>query len=113
MTLCWGQDLLDSGVTVNSIAPGGAVETEFVLPAVRTAANKTGKSYLPADVIVPAAVWLASDKAGGITGCRFIGSKWDSNLPPDEAAEASREQAIFLPPERDGTLKKTWEPGKS
>ena len=113
MTLCWGQDLLDSGVTVNSIAPGGAVETEFVLPAVRAAASKTAKSYLPADVIVPPAVWLASEKAGGITGCRFIGSKWDSNLPPDEAAEASREPAIFLPPGRDGTLSKTWKPGKS
>ena len=113
MTLCWGQDLLDSGVTVNSIAPGGAVETEFVLPAVRAAAKQTGKSYLPADVIVPPAVWLASDKAGEITGCRFIGSKWDCNLPTDEAAEASREQAIFLPPERDGILKKTWEPGIS
>ena len=113
MTLCWGQDLLDSGVTVNSMAPGGAVETEFVLPAVRAAAKKTGKPYLPADVIVPPAVWLASDKAEEITGCRFIGSKWDCNLPTDEAAERSREQAIFLPPERDGILKKTWEPGKS
>lgn len=113
MTLCWGQDLLDSGVTVNSIAPGGAVETDFVLPAVRAAAKKTGKSYLPADVIVPPAVWLASDEGGGITGCRFIGSKWNFNLPPNEAAEASREQAIFLPPDRDGTLIKTWEPVKS
>ncbi len=110
MTLCWAQDLLDTGVTVNSIAPGGAVETEFVLPAVRASANQTGKPYLPADVIVPPAVWLASDAARETTGCRFIGSKWDSNLLPDDAAEASREQAVFLPPERDGILTRTWEP---
>lgn len=112
MTLCWAQDLLDSGVTVNSIAPGGAVETEFVLPAVRASANQTGKPYLPADIIVPPAVWLASNAAKGTTGCRFIGSKWDSNVPPAEAAEASREQAVFLPPERDGLLTRTWEPPK-
>ena len=53
MTLCWAQDLLDSGVTVNSIAPGGAVETEFVLPAVRAKASQTPKPYLPAEIIVP------------------------------------------------------------
>jgi NAD(P)-dependent dehydrogenase (short-subunit alcohol dehydrogenase family) len=113
MTLCWAQDLLDSGVTVNSIAPGGAVETEFVLPAVRATARQTRKPYLPAEVIVPPSVWLASDDASEITGCRFIGSKWDSNLPPNDAAEASREPAVFLPPERDGILTKTWEPSKS
>ena len=113
MTLCWAQDLLDSGVTVNSIAPGGAVETEFVLPAVRATASQTRKPYLPAEIIVPPAIWLASDDASEITGCRFIGSKWDSNLPPDEAAEASREPTVFLPPERDGILTKTWEPSKS
>lgn len=112
MTLCWAQDLLESGVTVNSIAPGGAVETEFVLPAVRAKASQTRKPYLPAEIIVPPAVWLASDNASEITGCRFIGSKWDSSLPPEEACEASREPAVFLPPERDGILKKTWEPAK-
>jgi len=113
MTLCWAQDLLDSGVTVNSIAPGGAVETEFVLPAVRAKASQTRKPYLPAEIIVPPAIWLASDGSSQITGCRFIGSKWDSNLPPDEAAEVSREPTVFLPPERDGILTKTWEPSKS
>ncbi|MBK19723.1 MAG: short-chain dehydrogenase [Rhodospirillaceae bacterium] len=109
MTLCWAQDLLDSGVTVNSIAPGGAVETEFVLPAVRAAANQSKKPYLPAEVMVPPAVWLASDESREITGCRFIGSKWDPDLPAHEAAEACREAAVFLPPERDGLLTKTWE----
>ena len=113
MTLCWAQDLLGSGVTVNSIAPGGAVETEFVLPAVRVMASQTHKPYLPAEIIVPPAVWLASDDASEITGCRFIGSKWDTSLRSDDAAEASREAAVFLPPERDGILTKTWEPTKS
>lgn len=112
MTLCWAQDLINTGVTVNSIAPGGAVETDFVLPAVRAAAIQTAKPYLPADVIVPPAVWLASDEAEQTTGCRLLGSKWDPNLSQTEAAELSREQAIFLPPERDSILSKTWEPTK-
>lgn len=114
MTLAWAQDLLDSGVTVNSLAPGGAVDTDFVLPAVRAKAAETGKKYFQADVIVPAAIWLASESADGITGCRYVGSRWQQELAPDLAAEAAREPAIFLPPKRDSILKKPWElPGVS
>lgn len=108
MTLAWAQDLLDTGVTVNSLSPGGAVDTDFVLPAVRAQAATTGKKYYAADVIVPAAVWLASKQSNGITGCRYIGSRWQNDLPPDEAAEAAREPAIFLPPKRDSILSKPW-----
>ncbi|MBD21805.1 MAG: short-chain dehydrogenase [Rhodospirillaceae bacterium] len=108
MTLCWAQDLKNTGVTVNSIAPGGAVETEFVLPAVRAAAKINNKQFLPPEIIVPPSVWLASDGARALTGCRFIGVKWNDKLPPIDALESCREEAIFLPPERDGTLTKTW-----
>ena len=112
MTLAWAQDLLETGVTVNSLAPGGAVDTGFVLPAVRTTAAQTGKKYFPAEIIVPAAVWLASAQSDGITGCRYVGSRWDDTLKPDEAAENAREPAIFLPPKRDSVLKKPWETPK-
>jgi len=108
MTICWAQDLKDTGVTVNSVAPGGAVNTEFVLPAVRATAKQDQKPFLPAEIIVPPSVWLASDQAKILTGCRFIGSKWDDKLPPIDALEACREEAVFLPPERDGVLIKTW-----
>lgn len=113
MTLAWAQDLLDSGVTVNSLAPGGAVDTAFVLPAVRAKAAETGKKYFAADVIVPAANWLASEQSDGTTGCRYVGSKWGEGLAPEEAAEAAREPAIFLPPKRDSILKKPWEISRS
>lgn len=109
MTLAWAQDLLETGVTVNSLSPGGAVDTEFVLPAVRAQAATTGKIYLQPDVIVPAALWLASERSNGITGCRYIGSRWQEDLPPDDAAEAAREPAIFLPPKRDSVLAKPWQ----
>jgi 3-oxoacyl-[acyl-carrier protein] reductase len=112
MTLAWAQDLLDSNVTVNSLAPGGAVDTAFALPAVRAKAAETKKHYFPADIIVPAAIWLASEQSNGITGCRYVASKWKEELPPDDAAEAAREPAIFLPPKRDSILKKPWELSK-
>jgi len=43
MTLAWAQDLPDTGVTVNSLSPGGSVDTDLVLPAVRARAAETGK----------------------------------------------------------------------
>lgn len=114
MTLAWAQDLLETGVTVNSLSPGGAVDTDFVLPMVRAKAAETGKKYFTPDIIVPAALWLASERSDGITGCRYIGSRWRDDLPPDDAAEAAREPAIFLPPKRDSILSKPWtEPAHS
>lgn len=109
MSLSWAQDLLDTGITVNTLAPGGSVDTAFVLPAVREKAAATGKHYFEPEVIVPPAVWLASDASDGITGCRYIGSRWDSTLPDADAAEGAREPAIFLPPRRDSILAKPWE----
>lgn len=108
MTLAWAQDLIETGVTVNSLSPGGAVDTEFVLPVVRAQAATTGKKYLAPDIIVPAAIWLASEQSNGITGCRYIGSRWRTDIAPDAAAEAAREPAIFLPPKRDSILSKPW-----
>lgn len=108
MTLGWAQDLIGSGVTVNSIPPGGSVDTGFVLPASRKRGEKAGKIYMDADVIVPIAVFLASDAADGLTGCRYIGRNWRDDLPPEQAAEAAREPAIFLPPERDTLLTRPW-----
>ena len=108
MTLAWAQDLLETGVTVNSLAPGGSVDTDFVLPAVRARAAETKKKYFPPGIMVPAAIWLASEQSNNITGCRYVGSNWREDLPPDAAAEAAREPAIFLPPKRDSFLTMPW-----
>ena len=85
------------------------VDTDFVLPAVRARASETRKHYFPAEIVVPAAIWLASDRSAGITGCRYVGSRWDASLPEDEAAEKARDPAIFLPPVRDTVLTKPWQ----
>ena len=72
--------------------------------------RQQNSGHLTPEVIVPAAVWLASEASDGVTGCRFIASKWRSDLDPAEAAEAAREAAIFRPPSRPSALKRTWQP---
>jgi len=108
MTMGWAEELLGSGVTANTLAPGGGVYTEFLLESAREAMRRQGSGYLTPEVIVPAAVWLASHASDGITGCRYIASRWRDDLPPDEAAEAAREAAIFRPPRRPSPLGRTW-----
>jgi len=111
MTMGWAEDLAGTGVTANTLAPGGGVYTDFVLEESRARMKRQG-NYLTPEVIVPAAVWLASDASDGITGCRYIASRWRDDLAPDDAAEAAREAAIFRPPRTPGTLTRTWQAPK-
>jgi 3-oxoacyl-[acyl-carrier protein] reductase len=104
-TIAWAEALYGSGVTVNSLSPGGAVNTKFGTGEI------TGRGLDP-KVIVPMAVWLGSTAADNITGCRYTADRWDGTLPPDEAAEVCRERAIFPVPTRETPLNKAWaEPG--
>ncbi len=109
MSMSWAQDLDGTGVTVNTLGPGGGVDTDFIMPAVRERAVAEKRRFLPPEIIVPAAVWLASERSNGVTGCRYIGRRWDASLPSDEAAEAAREPAIFRPPTNAQLLTKTWD----
>ena len=108
-TLVWAQDLDGTGVTVNSLMPGGGVNTDFILPGSRMQAKADPGAFLTPDVMVDAAVWLVSTQSDGITGCRYNARLWDSKLPSGEAAEAAREEAIFLPPGKPNLLIRTWE----
>lgn len=103
-TLVWAEDLVGTGVTVNSLGPGGSVNTKF------------GSGHLPGagmepDVIVPPALWLASEASDGVTGCRYIAKHWDAALDPDQAAEGCREPAVFPVPERETPLDRAWTKG--
>src|SRR4029453_10062626 len=62
-TLIWAQDLAGTGVTVNSLIPGGSVDVGD--PAREQTAHQ---KMLPIDVLDPAIVWLASDLSDGKTG---------------------------------------------
>jgi 3-oxoacyl-[acyl-carrier protein] reductase len=79
-TMIWAADLKATGVTVNSLLPGGSCANE---PGKLT---RSGKPLLPMDIMNPALVWLASDLSDGCSGNRYIGKLWDARLPPGEAA---------------------------
>ena len=85
-TLIWAQELKDTGVTVNSLIPGGAADTEFVHEASRKELAAMGRTLLPPSVMVPPVLWLASRLSDGVTGARFVGKLWDDALPPNDAA---------------------------
>ena len=104
MMLIWAEELAGTGVTVNAINPGGAVDTKLILARTRD----TGPALLDPEVVVPAALWLASRDSDGVTGCRYLGLAWDRSLSGREAAEAARESSAFRPPADPGSLDLAW-----
>jgi 3-oxoacyl-[acyl-carrier protein] reductase len=95
-TMIWAQDLAETGITVNSLIPGGACETKRVNDHKP---SRPGSVLLPPDVMVPPAVWLASDLSDGCTGGRYVGKLWNDRLPPNDAANAARELPILRSPD--------------
>ncbi len=102
-TIAWAEDLFGTGITVNALSPGGAVNTKFGDGEI------TGRG-LPADVMVPCLMWLLSAEADTVTGCRYEAHRWDASLAPAAAAEACREAAIFPVPQRETKLTLAWRP---
>jgi NAD(P)-dependent dehydrogenase (short-subunit alcohol dehydrogenase family) len=90
-TLIWAQELGGTGVTVNSLIPGRPVNTEMVFLA-------TGPLLAP-EIMVPPIVWLVSGSSDAVTGARFVASRWDPGLPPNEAAQVAREDPILRRPQ--------------
>jgi NAD(P)-dependent dehydrogenase (short-subunit alcohol dehydrogenase family) len=95
-TMIWAQDLAGTGVTVNSLIPGGACDTGRIR---EQAPSRGGAALLPIDIMVPAIVWLASDLSGGETGGRYVGKLWDEKLAPGEAAKKAREPPVLRAPD--------------
>lgn len=91
-TLIWSQDLLGSGVTVNSLIPGRKVNIDPNTPP------EIAKNWLPVEIMNPAAIWLASDLSDGKTGGRYVGELWDTRLPPNDAAERAFEASVMRAP---------------
>ena len=102
MTIAWAEAMFDTGITVNTLSPGGLVNSKFAYGDIRD-------NGLDPAVITPMAVWLASPASDGITGCRYAADFWDDSLNPEDAAERCREQAIFPVPTRETPLKKAWQ----
>jgi 3-oxoacyl-[acyl-carrier protein] reductase len=91
MTIIWAQDFAGTGVTVNSLHPGGQVDTGKIRP-------REGRTPLPVDVLDNAIVWLASKHSDGKTGGRYCGKRWDATLPPDTAAARALDPPVLRAP---------------
>lgn len=76
-TIIWAQDLAGTGVTVNSLLPGGACDTR----AERSRGPVRGGALLDPEIMVPPLVWLASRASDGMTGGRYIAKHWSASAP--------------------------------
>jgi NAD(P)-dependent dehydrogenase (short-subunit alcohol dehydrogenase family) len=91
-SLIWSQDLAGTGVTVNTLVPGGSCDVgphRYYPP---------GREQLPATVMNDTLVWLASDLSDGMSGGRYVGKLWDAALPADQAAVKAREPSAIRAP---------------
>lgn len=110
-SVVWARDLQDSGVTVNVLAPGGASDTALI-PGDNIGARApldyragetppgdegTGGFLLPASIMAPPALFLASMLAADVNGGRFIAKDWNDALPPADAAARARAVRIAAP----------------
>lgn len=97
-TLIWSQDLAGTGVTVNSLIPGGAADTDFVSASTRASIAKTGRSLISPDVMIEPLLWLCSTEADDITAARYVGRRWAKSRPPSEAAHGALELPVLRDP---------------
>jgi NAD(P)-dependent dehydrogenase (short-subunit alcohol dehydrogenase family) len=104
-TAIWSADLAGTGVTVNSLSPGGLVDTRMI--PVEERPNR--EALLRAEIMVPPAVWLCSEASNEVTGVRLTAKDWDDSLPPDEAARKAAIKALVgefpLPPVENSASK--------
>lgn len=103
----WAKDLAGTGVTANVLLPGGPADTALIpggsVGTRAMAGFRAGKEprgtegriggLLPADVIVPPALWLCADESAEWNGRRFVAKDWDVDLPPAQAAERAASEA--------------------
>ncbi len=82
-TVVLAKDLTGSGVTANVLVPGGPVDTRLTAGLVK---GPDRARLIPAEVMVPPLLWLASDASDDYNGWRFIADKWDDKLPLRDAA---------------------------
>jgi 3-oxoacyl-[acyl-carrier protein] reductase len=81
--LAMAQELDGTGVSANVLVPGGAANTRLVSRAQEPDRGK----LIPPEVMVAPLIWLCSNASDGVNGQRFIGMRWDKNLPPEDAAK--------------------------
>lgn len=94
-TMIWARDLEGSGVTVNALLPGGAVDTDFVSPSTREAARAGKAVLLDAQIMVDPMLWLASNASAAISGARLVASKWALDQPLEDRIRLAVEEPLL------------------
>jgi NAD(P)-dependent dehydrogenase (short-subunit alcohol dehydrogenase family) len=89
----WAQDLSGTGVTVNVLLPGGAVDTAADVTGVAT----QERTFVPASAMVPPLLWLVSDESNSHSGERFVANLWDGGLPLQARIEVAKQSGADLP----------------
>ena len=83
LSLIMTEDLRPLGIWVNLLLPGGATATGMIPDELPDEARHR---LLPAAVMGPPIVFLASAEAEGVTGERIVASDWDAWLAAHRAA---------------------------
>lgn len=99
-TLIWAQDLAGSGVTCNSLIPGGAVNTNFVSEQGKREAAASNRPLLEPEVMIAPMLWLASTLSDDINGKRYVGKFWKPDMTIADGVKAALEAPVLLEPDR-------------
>jgi gluconate 5-dehydrogenase len=73
MSVIMSKELEEYKIWVNSLAPGGPVDTGFVTDEIRA---RSTTRLLPPDIMNEAILFLASDKSAGITGDKITATEF-------------------------------------
>jgi NAD(P)-dependent dehydrogenase (short-subunit alcohol dehydrogenase family)/ketosteroid isomerase-like protein len=93
-TEIWAQDLSGSGVTVNALLPGGATLTGMI---PENFPQNARAALLDPAIVVRPLLWLVSNNADAVTGCRVNASQWDDGNPFAAIESAGWSGAILAP----------------
>jgi 3-oxoacyl-[acyl-carrier protein] reductase len=77
-TIIWAQDLESTGITVNEILPGGATATGMIPDEL---SEELRSRLLKPEIIIPPAIFLASEDGRRLTGRRLIATEWSPQNP--------------------------------
>lgn len=89
-TIIWARDLVDTGVTVNALLPGGATLTNMIPDGI---SSEMRQSLLDPAIMIPPLLWLVSKESDGFTGHRFVATRWRTDCSSREAADTAKEDA--------------------
>jgi NAD(P)-dependent dehydrogenase (short-subunit alcohol dehydrogenase family) len=87
MSAVWAKELEGGPITVNVLVPGGPTDT----PLISEGSGWPREKMLRPEIMGPPISFLISDEAATFHGRRITAARWDTKLPPTEAAKrASR-----------------------